>query len=226
MITTATNQTVPNPAFMHWIMQDQLILSALNSSLFETVLAHVIKCHTSHQVWSTLERMFTSTSRARSMNLHYQLATLKKGGSSVSDYFHKFTTIADTLAAVDQPLNEFELVSFLLAGLGPEFDSFVTSVTTRVDPISLEDLYGHLIAHEIRLEHHHPPNDLTLGSANFTSRSRGSRGGRSSGRGSTFTSGARTHGRFNRGRGRGRSQNSSESRPVCQIQFALEMALV
>ncbi|NAW49765.1 hypothetical protein FGF92_24360, partial [Salmonella sp. gx-f5] len=37
MITTPTNQTIPNPAFMQWIMQDQLILSALNSSLSETV---------------------------------------------------------------------------------------------------------------------------------------------------------------------------------------------
>ena len=85
------------------------------------------------------------------MQIHYQLATLKKGDSSVADYFHRFTGLADTLAAIDHLLHDFELVSFLLAGLGPDFDSFVTSVKIRADPISLEDLYGHLLSHELHL---------------------------------------------------------------------------
>jgi hypothetical protein len=57
----------------------------------------------------------------------------------------------DTLAAVDQPLNDFELTAFLLANLRLNYDSFVTSITTRVTPIMLDDLYGHLLAHEHRL---------------------------------------------------------------------------
>ena len=86
------------------------------------------------------------------MQIHYQLATLKKGNSSIVDYFHQFTTLVNTLAAIDQPFNNFELISFLLAGLGLNYDSFVTIVTTRVDPLSVEELYGHLLAHEICLE--------------------------------------------------------------------------
>jgi hypothetical protein len=34
-------------------------------------------------------------------------------------------------------LNDFESVSFLLKGLGSDYDLFVTSVTTRVDPLQL-----------------------------------------------------------------------------------------
>jgi hypothetical protein len=49
-------------------------------------------------------------------------------------------------------LNDFESVSFLLKGLGSDYDLFVTSVTTRVDPLSIDELYGHLLAHEMRLE--------------------------------------------------------------------------
>ena len=113
------------------------------------------------------------------MQIHYQLATLKKGNSSVADYFHQFTTLVDTLAAIDQALNEFEIVSFLLAGLGLDYDSSLTSVTTRVDPLSIEDLYRHLLAHEIRLEQQQPTVDLALAGANFGGRgnSRGGRGG-------------------------------------------------
>jgi hypothetical protein len=91
--------------------------------------------------------MYSSQSRARIMQVHYQLATLKKGDSTVTEYFQKFKSLADTLAAASQLLNDFELVSFLLAGLGSEFDPFVTSVTTRVDPLSLEELYAHLLKH-------------------------------------------------------------------------------
>jgi len=162
------------------------------------------------------------------MQIHYQLVTLKKGNSSVADYFHKFTTLVDTLAAVDQPLNPFEASSFLLGGLGSDFDSFVTSVTTRVDPLSVEELYVHLLAHEQRLEQNQPTVDLTTGStthgsANFAAKRGSSRGGRggchsfpSSGRGN-FTN--TSYGRNSRGRGRGRNfpPTSNASRQVCQV---------
>ena len=60
------------------------------------------------------------------MNIHYQLSTLRKGDSSIVDYFQKFTSLVDTLTATDQPLKQEEQLSFLLAGLGSEYESFVT----------------------------------------------------------------------------------------------------
>uniref|UniRef100_A0A2N9G8U7 Reverse transcriptase Ty1/copia-type domain-containing protein n=1 Tax=Fagus sylvatica TaxID=28930 RepID=A0A2N9G8U7_FAGSY len=208
----------PNPDFQAWHLQDQLIMSALISSLSENILAHIVKCGTSREVWLTLERMFTSQSRARTMQIHYQLATLKKGDSSVADYFHKFTGLADTLAAIDHPLHDFELVSFLLAGLGPDFDSFVTSVKIRADPISLEDLYGHLLSHELQLAQNQPSVDLSLGTAHFVQKEllhsrqavvvalpTSNHSGRTS-----FSQGRSN----NRGRGRGRSHGN---RPICQL---------
>jgi len=60
--------------------------------------------------------------------------------------------LSETLAATGQLLNDFESVSFFLKGLGSEYDPFVTSVTTRVDPLSIDELYGHILAHEMRIE--------------------------------------------------------------------------
>jgi len=97
--------------------------------------------------------MFTSKAKSRTLQIHYQLATVRKGNVLIANYFQKLTGLVDTLAPIDQPLNEFDLVSFLLAGLSSDYDSFVTSFTTRVDPISLEELYGLLHAHENHLEH-------------------------------------------------------------------------
>ena len=64
------------------------------------------------------------------MNIHYQLATLKKGDSFIADYFHKFTQLTDTIAAIDQPLPPHEAFSFLLVDLSSDYDSLVTSVKT------------------------------------------------------------------------------------------------
>jgi hypothetical protein len=215
--------TSPNPAFLHWSMQDQLLLGAINSALSKKMLTHVTRCATSRDAWTTFETLFTSQTKARTMQVHYQLATLKKGSSSIADYYHTFQTLCDALAVVGQPLNGFEKVSFLLAGLGSDFDPFITSVTTRAEPLSVDEIYGHLFSHEMRFEQHQASLDLSVAGANFASRGnssphsnrgmRGSRGNHSSGRGFSGTS------RPFRGRGRGPSsgRGSSSNRPLCQV---------
>jgi hypothetical protein len=80
------------------------------------------------------------------MQVHYQLATSKNGNSSIADYFQKMKLLSDTMATIGQPLKDFETVLYILAGLGSEYDPFVTSITTCVDPLSLEEIYGHLLA--------------------------------------------------------------------------------
>uniref|UniRef100_A0A2N9J5B9 Integrase catalytic domain-containing protein n=1 Tax=Fagus sylvatica TaxID=28930 RepID=A0A2N9J5B9_FAGSY len=188
-----------NSEFTKWQLQDQLILSALISSLSEKVMTHVVKCTTSRDIWLTLERMFTAQSRARAMQLHYKLATLKKGAISIADYFHTFT--------------------------GLEYDSLITSVHQRLQPPSIDELYGHLLNHELRLEHHTPTVDLSVASANVATNNRFSRGngrggGRSphngNGRGSPNFNGSKHFSPNNRGRGRGRN-SANGPRSVCQV---------
>lgn len=133
--------------------------------------------------------MFVSQAHVRIMQVHFQPATLKKGNSSITDYFHKMKTLIDMLPAYGQPLNDFETVSFLLAGLRLEFDPLVTSVTTRVDPISRDDIYGLLLAYEMRLEQQMATTDLSNSPTHFTARNLGNSGQRGKG--------------FNDARGRG-----------------------
>jgi hypothetical protein len=47
-----------------------------------------------------------------------------------------------------------------------EFDSLITYVTTHIDPVSMTDLYGHLLTYEQRIEAHHSSPDLSLSSIN------------------------------------------------------------
>jgi hypothetical protein len=218
-----------NHDWLQWHMHDQLLLSALISSLTEKIIAHVVKCTTTWELWVTLEKMFTSHSCTRTMQIHYQLATLKRGNLSIANYFHKFTSLVDTLATTEQPLNDFDLISFILASLGSEYNAFVTSVTTRLDPVSLEELYGHILAHENKLEQQNLSLDLIHAGANFASKSSLARGhGRGpsnfAGRGNSYS----TNFSQNHGRGRGRSNQSfsKSSRLICQVcQKASHVAL-
>lgn len=74
--------------------------------------------------------MFASQAKAHVMQIYLQLATVQNGNNSITEYFQTIKNLRDTLGAAGQPINEFEVVSFLLKGLETEFDPFVTPVTT------------------------------------------------------------------------------------------------
>jgi len=99
---------------------------------------------TSRSIWVTLETLFSARSQSRILQLKQQLSNLKKGAQSISGYFQKAQGFAHLLAAIGKPIDNSELIFHILAGLGAEYDPLVTSVTTRQDSISLNDLYSHM----------------------------------------------------------------------------------
>jgi hypothetical protein len=64
-----------NPAYALWYNQDQQILSGLLSSMTEEVLRDVAKAPSSKDAWDTLKRMFSSSTRARTVQIRVDLAT-------------------------------------------------------------------------------------------------------------------------------------------------------
>lgn len=84
-----------NPEYAVWIRRDQFLLSWMLASIGESMLAHVVRCNTAREVWSILERLSFSQSKARIMQLRMSLQTTKKLSLSVEEYFMKMRTIAD-----------------------------------------------------------------------------------------------------------------------------------
>jgi hypothetical protein len=64
-----------------------MLLSVLISTLTEPLMIHAVGCATSHQLWTTLVSMFASKARSQVLQIHYQLATSKKGSASIAKYF-------------------------------------------------------------------------------------------------------------------------------------------
>lgn len=175
MITTNTSARevqTQNLAYVQWMQQDQLVLSALLSSFSEELLSHVLFLITVHDVWMTLEHLFASQSKARIMQIKMQLSTTKKE-LSVSAYFNKMKGLADTLTAIGQPLHKKEIVTYILVGLDSDYDPLVTSITTRSEAISFSDLYAHMLSFEKLIENHNPELQIRDSSANFASRNKG-----------------------------------------------------
>jgi hypothetical protein len=90
------------------------VLSLINSSVTEDVLATMVGITTARGTWTTLERMFTSTSRARAMQIRMELATIQKKDLSIAEYFRKVKRLGDTLAAIGKKLEDDELITYML----------------------------------------------------------------------------------------------------------------
>jgi hypothetical protein len=75
-ITASDGSTIPNPSFANWETQDNLILTCIDSSLSDEVLAQITHYSTSTEVWIALSTAFASQSRAKTIQVHSQLSTL------------------------------------------------------------------------------------------------------------------------------------------------------
>ncbi|XP_071674374.1 uncharacterized protein [Lolium perenne] len=151
-LADGTRVAVPNPLHRTWVAQDQAIVSALQSSLTESVVGLVLFASSSFDIWSTLEHTFSQQSTARGTALRRQLGDCKKLDSSAHDYFNKVKTLSDTLTSIGQPLRDEEFTEYVLHGLDSDYDNLVEHVNGRDTPIQQRDLYSRLIYTERRIE--------------------------------------------------------------------------
>lgn len=105
-------------------------MSILFSSLSETLIVYVIVTMSFCDIWLVLDKLFAAKSQARIMQVQYKLAMLKKGSDSISNYYQKAKLLCDTLVVAGKSLSTIEFITYLLAGLGIDFESAVTSITT------------------------------------------------------------------------------------------------
>jgi hypothetical protein len=122
------------------------------------------------------------------------LATATKGTSSITESYTKMKGLADDIASTGKKLDDEDLVTYILTGLGEEFESIITVVANIVEPITVPELYAQLIGHEQRKEihtgggHHLSANATTRGDCGGGGYSGGSRG-RDGGRGGYHNNG-------------------------------------
>ncbi|GJN05613.1 hypothetical protein PR202_ga23260 [Eleusine coracana subsp. coracana] len=76
-----------------------------------------------------------------------QLTTMKKCDLSIVDYYSKMKNMANTLADIGSPLKDEELISYVLAGLGQDYESLMTLFTTRPNEVlAIDDVYSYMMS--------------------------------------------------------------------------------
>jgi hypothetical protein len=124
----------------------------------EDVLQDVVTAKMSKEAWDSLQQMFSSSILAHTVQICVELATTKKHGLMWAAYYRKNTGLANELAAANAPMKDDDMIAYLLARLPAEYDSFVTLMTTKSTPLTLDDVFTYLMAYEARqlqLQLHH-----------------------------------------------------------------------
>lgn len=95
-----TLKTTPNSNLLIWRRQDQLLLNWLLYTITDSIICAVIHCITSLELWTVLERIYSSQSMARSIVLRLQLHGTRKDNVTISEYCTKMRNLVTELAIV------------------------------------------------------------------------------------------------------------------------------
>jgi hypothetical protein len=126
---------ISNPAYEEWYVVNQQVLAYLLLSLSREIMGQVAICITATFAWGIIEGMYTSGTRARSINTRITLATL-----------------ADEVVLASKKIDDEDLISCILVGLDFEYNSVVSALFARPDAISIGEVYSQLPSYEQHVE--------------------------------------------------------------------------
>jgi len=120
------------------------------------ILTKMVGLETTSQIWQRLSTYFASHTRVKIKKLKCQLKIPKKE-PSVHTYLLDIKNIIDSLAVVGSPISTEDHIDVILDGLPEEYDHFVTSIISRLNPYIVDEIETLLLAQEERLEKHKFP---------------------------------------------------------------------
>ena len=108
------------------------------------MLVTVTTITTAQVLWTTLAGMYSSQSLSCVNNIRTSLINAQKGNQSAGAYFATMRGLADELAATGKPIQDDELISYILHGLDQEYQPLISTLDARVSPTSLDEIFSML----------------------------------------------------------------------------------
>lgn len=142
----------PNPAFLAWRRQDQLLASWIQSSLTKNIMVLMVGLTTTCEIWKALETSFANQSRVKVMQYKFQLQPIKKDNLSMRDFLAKIKELCDLLGAAGCRNPEEDHILYILGGLSHDYDSIIVTVTIKTQDWTVQDVAALLHSFESRLE--------------------------------------------------------------------------
>ena len=95
-----------------------------------------------------MEKRFASVSRSHILCLRNEQMSLKKGSESMNTFFQRNKEIRDKLGVVTVYVDVEELIYLALEAFPPKYDAFCSTIQTRSDVVTIEELNPLLNAKE------------------------------------------------------------------------------
>lgn len=219
-----------NTEYEQWIINDQLLMGWLYSSMSEAIATEVMGSTSAADLWRALENLYGAHSKSKMDDTRTLIQSTRKGSSTMVEYLWQKKNWADILTLAGDPYLVSHLISNVLSGLGIEYISIVTQIEARPST-TWQELQDLLLSFDSKIERlqtlssTNKATNLVVPQANMvakststgssSSRVRGSHfnpNQHNGGRGSNFNSGRGGYSSRSRGRGRG-----ANSRPTCQV---------
>ncbi|KAK9927772.1 hypothetical protein M0R45_024939 [Rubus argutus] len=131
-----------------WRRYDAGVKVVINATLSSSSLPHIIGPDTARDLWLTLERRFTPMSNFNIIKFRSDLHTIAKGTDPVNVYVGKLNEIRTKLAGFLVVVDDAEMIAHALRGLPHDYEAFRNSITTRTEPLPLNEFYVLLLAEE------------------------------------------------------------------------------
>ena len=163
-------KTSPNPDYLLWFRQDQIIISALLGSCSDSIQSIISSADTAQEAWERLNSSYASASRSRIISHKSKLAKNPQANRSITDYLHNMRSIADDLALAQNPVTEEDLLVHILSQLTDEYNTIVAALKVRETPISYPELFDKLLDFERSLKAVPVTPEPVLTTVNYTNR--------------------------------------------------------
>jgi hypothetical protein len=123
---------VASPDYIAWIARDQLVMRWLLISLSPDILSHVLGVESTAAAWTAINGMFTTASRTKAQHLRGELNDTRKLSMTADQYYTKMKGFASELPALGKPIENDELLGYLLHGLDKvEYNSLITMINAN-----------------------------------------------------------------------------------------------
>jgi len=108
-----------------WLVQDQMLVTWLKSSLSAAIFPLVFQCRHSWQLWDTLHQLMVGHVRSEMKN------TKKRETQSISEYVATIKGFVDSLVQMGESVSEKEHIEAILEGLPEEYDAMARVIRSR-----------------------------------------------------------------------------------------------
>ena len=89
-----------------------------------------------------IQEMFGSMTRARTINTRLSLTTLQKGDMNITTFVGKVRPLANELAIIGKPIDDDDLISYIIAGLDEEYVPVISSIVGRPDQVTVSEAFA------------------------------------------------------------------------------------